>query len=360
MNKYKKIIISFGLILSIVVVGFLGWFFISLQPVNSDVVVTIKIEGSVNQIIDELHEEGLIKSPFAAKLYTKFKNPSFKANTYNLNSTMSFSEICTILEEGKTDSSLLDQLRVIEGQTIPEVSSSVASALDVSTEEVLALWSDKIFLENLIDEYWFLGDEILDDHLMFPLEGYFAPETYMFEKSQETVQSLTRMLLNQTDLNLSPYKNDILNFVVDNKKWSVHEFITFASVVQNESLYLEDHEKIAGVFIHRLENDTVNGTGKKLQSDVTVNYANQVKKVAVTYADLEVDSYYNTYLYSGLPIGPISSVSSIIMESCINYQIMDELFFFAINDGSVIYTKTYAEHMEEIAIAKAAGLWLED
>lgn len=360
MLKYKKMIIF---LLGLVIVGSLGfsaWFFSSLQPTNNSNEVTIAISGSINDIIDELASEGLIKSSLAAKIYTKFTSPSFKANTYILNGTMSFQDICSMLNEGKTDSSLLDSLLVVEGQTIPEIASTVASALNVTNQEVITLWKDSIFLENLIDEYWFLEEVVLDEHLMYPLEGYFAPETYMFETSQETIQSLTRLMLNQMETNLAPYKMEITNFVVDGVAWSTHEFLTFSSIVQNESLYEEDHEKIAGVFIHRLENGTVNGTGRKLQSDVTVNYANQVKKIDVTYADLEVESYYNTYLYAGLPIGPISSISSGIMESCINYQIMDELFFFAINDGTVIYTKTYAEHLSEISIAKAAGLWIED
>ena len=53
----------------------------------------------------------------------------------------------------------------------------------------------------------------------------------------------------------------------------------------------------------------------RLQSDVTVNYANQIKTVAVTYNHLEVDSKYNTYKYEGLPIGPISTVSKDVINA---------------------------------------------
>lgn len=357
----KKIVISIVTLIVLILICFFTMYNNGLSAPNKNGEdVTISISGSSSKIISDLKAEGLIKDEFFAKIYLKLNTPQFKANTYILNSSMSFSEIFDILNEGKTDSSLFDRLQVIEGQTIPQVSKTVSSVFNVEDTEVLKTWSDVIFLETLIDEYWFLEDIILSSDIMYSLEGYLAPETYLFMTEQESIQSLTRMMLDQTEANLAPYKQDIIRFTVDGKNWSVHEFLSFSSVVQNESLFLSDHAKIAGVFIHRLENNTSSGTAKKLQSDVTVNYANQEKKVAVTYGDLSVNSKYNTYLYPGLPIGPISAISTIIIESCLNYDIMDELFFFAINDGSVIYTKTYAEHLKEISIAKAAGLWLED
>ena len=85
-------------------------------------------------------------------------------------------------------------------------------------------------------------------------------------------------------------------------------------MVESESLFDEDRPKIAGVFINRLE------AGMPLQSDITVLYALQEKKVDVTYADLEVDSPYNTYKYTGLPIGPVSAVSSRGMDDTLNYE----------------------------------------
>lgn len=361
MNKVKKIILGFVVSIIIIVIISISAFFFMLQaPSDNSEEVVVSISGGANQVVSQLYDLGLIKNEFAAKVYVKLTSPVFKANTYILDYSMSFSDICEMLIDGKTDSSLYDKLQVIEGQTIPEVANVVANALSIQQSDVLTVWSDKDYLNTLINDYWFLESDILSTDLMFPLEGYFAPETYLMFFEDETVDSITKTMLNYMEITLNPYKDLITNFVVDGKTWSVHEFITFASVVQNESLFEVDHSKIAGVFIHRLENGTSSGTGKKLQSDVTVNYANQVKKVAVTYADLAVDSKYNTYLYSGIPVGPISIVSTAIIDACLNYEEMEELFFFAINDGSVVYTKTYQEHLTEISKAKAAGLWLQD
>ncbi len=145
------------------------------------------------------------------------------------------------------------------------------------------------------------------------------------------------------DRNLSTYKDKISNFMISGNKVSMHQFLSLASVVQCESSgQKEDQAKIAGVFMNRLEKPM------RLQSDVTVNYANQIKTVAVTYNHLSVDSKYNTYKYEGLPVGPISTVSTNIIEACLNYQKTDNLFFFALKDGSVIYSKTYEEHQQVV------------
>ena len=80
---------------------------------------------------------------------------------------------------------------------------------------------------------------------------------------------------------------------------TVHQFLTLSSVVENESLFKKDRPKIAGVFINRLNKNM------PLQSDITVLYALQEKRVAVTNKDLQVDSKYNTYKNTGLPVGPV-------------------------------------------------------
>ncbi len=359
MKKIKIIIIA---LLIIVVVGISGAFYMyndGLKAASKESQeVIVEIAGGQNQVLAQLDEAGLIKNEFMASLHLKLNDYEFIANTYVLDKNMDFDTICQILEgDQKYVSSV--SFTVIEGQSIPEYATSLSNALGITQEEVLAKWTNKEYLEQLVDQYWFLDREIIDDGLMFPLEGYLAPNTYSLSESDLTVEAATTLMLDQMEIVLEPYRDEMATFTIDGEVLSTHEFLTFASIVQSESLFEEDHSKIAGVFVHRLEND-IDGTNQLLQSDVTVNYANQVTKVAVTYSDLEVDSKYNTYKYPGLPIGPISSVTPAIIEATLNYEETDNLFFFAIQGGEVIYTKTYQEHLDEIEIAKEAGLWLED
>ena len=133
---------------------------------------------------------------------------------------------------------------------------------------------------------------------------------------------------------------------MDSKGWTAHQFLTFASVVERESLFNEDRPIIAGVFMNRLDINML------LQSDITVNYAWDRTGVDVTYDHLEIDSPYNTYKYAGLPIGPISSVSAVTLDACANYTSHDYYYFFAKEDGTVIYSSTLSEHNAAVSANK--------
>lgn len=316
--------------------------------------VIVEISGNHTMVLNQLDEAGLLKNRTVASLYVRLNTFDFKANTYILNKNMDLHTIFTVLETADFNYLLQSRFTVIEGLTVPQVAQTVAEFLDISAEAVLEKWADREFLATLIEDYWFLDSVILDDEIMFPLEGYLAPQTYFVTETQPTIESLTTLMLNQKGTVLAEYRDSIANFTIHDEPVSMHEFLTFTSIIQLESLFPEDHVKIAGVFMHRLE------IGLRLQSDVTVNYANQVTKVAVTYEDLQVNSKYNTYMYNGLPTGPIANVSKELIEAALHYEETDDLFFFAIQGGTVIYTKTYEEHMREISKAREEGLWLQD
>ena len=178
------------------------------------------------------------------------------------------------------------------------------------------------------------SEDILDEEIFHPLEGYLFPETYTFTTKEPTVDFVTRTMLDMTDQVLTELKDGI-----DELDFTVHEFLSFASVVERESLFDTDRPKIAGVFMHRLED------GWRLESDITVLYVLGRTGVELSFAEIDsADSPYNTYLYDGLPVGPISNISKVTMESCVNYVEMDEYFFYACPDGTVLYATTSAEH----------------
>lgn len=359
MKKSQKIII--GIVISILVIGLSSVFFYfnGLKAVTSkNEEVLVDISGSTSNILNQLDEAGLLKNKMAATIYTKLHSYEFKANVYVLNKNMDLETILKILEGDQKYISTA-KITILEGSTIPECAKQVAKELELEvtekndadkileqkTQKVLEKWTNTEYLQTLIDKYWFLDQSILGSEIMFPLEGYLAPETYLITASHTNIEDITEMMLDQMDKNLTKIKDQIANFKIRGNNLSVHQFLSFASVVQCESpAREEDQTKIAGVFMHRMERPEP----IRLQSDVTVNYANQVKTVAVTYNHLAVDSKYNTYKYDGLPVGPISTVSKGIMDSCLNYQKTDALYFFALKDGTIIYTNTYDEHLKVV------------
>lgn len=356
MNKKIKMIIAGVSVTVVIIFAVLAYMYFDgiKAPSSKEEEVVVVISGGPSSVLAQLDEAGLLKNKMVANIHLKLNSYNFKANTYVLNKNMDLESICKTIEKADFKYLLKDKFTVLEGSTIPEYADVVAKKLNLSQTDILKKWCDTEYLNTLVEKYWFLDESILEDGLMFPLEGYLAPETYFITEKEPSIESLTTMMLDQMDTNLTPYKDKIKEFKIKGEVVEMHDFLALASIVQCESLFPEDHSRIAGVFMHRLEKPM------RLQSDVTVNYANQVTKVAVTYDDLNVDSKYNTYKYDGIPVGPISSVSVELIEACLNYEKTDYEYFFAIKDGTVVYTKSYDEHLAKIAEAKANGQWLED
>lgn len=340
-NK-KKIIAIIASVIVICILGGVIFFTSGLGAVSkddkADVVVTVESGSGAYDILYALDEAGLVKNDFCGKLYMKFFAPdTLQANTYVLNKTLSFKEQVNIIATGDLHYIQSCRFTIIEGATYKDAATAISKTLGYSEDEIIATWSDTTFLNELIAEYWFLTDEILKEGIICPLEGYLYPETYTIMETNPTIESVTRMIMDLTSEQLEPLKSGIASLDM-----SCHEFLSFASVVENESLFEEDRAMIAGAFMNRLKDNMA------LQSDITVLYALGEKRVDVTYADLEVDSQYNTYKYAGLPIGPVSNPYVKTMEDCINYEKHDYYYFFATKDGDVLYTKTLAEHEQVV------------
>lgn len=302
------------------------------------VTVTIPEGSGGSAILSILDENGLIKNMTMAKIHLRLGGyDSLQANTYIFSKSMGLKEILTAIDTGDFNYLSKNIITIIEGSTLPQAAESVASKLGITGEDVLSVWNDRDYLESLTEKYWFLTDEIWQTGVMYPLEGYLYPETYIVTEQDPSVETITEMILDHTDSVLTDRKEDI-----EASGRTVHQFLSLASVVESESLFPEDRPVIAGVFINRLNADM------PLQSDITVLYALQEKRVDVTYSDLEVDSPYNTYMYTGLPIGPVCAVSAPAMDDTLNYEKSDYLYFFAKEDGTVIYSKTYEEHEKAV------------
>lgn len=345
-KKSKKKLVILLAVAAVIVIGAAAGVFmyndgIGAVDSKSDEAVTVDIPSGSGamQIIEILDENGLIKNKTMAKIHVKLSGyDSLQANTYIFTKDMDLKEIMTAINTGDFNYLSKNLLTIVEGSTIPQAAAAISEKLNISSDELIALWDDRDYLYSLIEKYWFLTDEILQDGIMYPLEGYLYPETYTVTDQNITAEGITEQILDYTDSVLSERKDDIEAFGM-----TVHEFLSLTSVVESESLFEEDRPKIAGVFMNRLEE------GMPLQSDITVLYALQEKRVNVTYDDLEVDSPYNTYKYTGLPIGPVCSVSAPVMDDTLAYEKSDYLYFFAKEDGTVIYSKTLEEHDKAVS-----------
>ncbi len=344
MKKTKKILLIVFLVC--VVIGAAGagstiaYYNEGIGPASdesSEVIVTVESGQTATSVLYTLKDAGLLKDVFCGKVYLKLnKVGNLQANSYILNKNMSLEEIFAVMADPTDEYIAQVQVTIIEGQTISDISKTIAKAMKMDETDVLNQINDKTFVNELIEEYWFLTEDILIEGIRHPLEGYLYPETYSFNMNV-TFDEIIRTSLNMMDKKLTPLKDSI-----NQMGWSVHQFLTFAAIVEREALFDEDRPRIAGVLLNRME------INMPLQVDCTVNYAWERSGVDVTHSHLEIDSPYNTYKYKGLPIGPISMVSDVTMKSCIEYEENDCLYFFAKQDGTLIYSKTHDEHRNAV------------
>lgn len=351
MEKLKKLNIKVKIAIGcifILIVLFLGSFAFYHNGINAvsskdkEVIVSIPKGSSGNNILQILNKKDLLKSPMCAKIYLKLNNYDFKSNVYILNKNMDLKEIMTILEGKDKEYISNTKITVLDGQTIPEYARIISKQTGIDYNEIIQKWTDHTYLQKLIKKYWFLTDDILNDGIYYPLEGYLAPETY-FLTQEDNIESITKMMLDQTQKHLEKYKNQITNFKINSQTLTVHQFMTLSSIVQRESpINDQDRQLVCGVLINRLNKQM------PLQCDVTVNYGNQEVKIDVKHTDLNKDTKYNTYKYKGLPVGPISAISTGIIKNVLNYKESEYYYFFATQDGKVLYAKTYQEHQANV------------
>ena len=314
-SKLKTLLIIIGIVVVLLTVG-MFFYLTGIGAVDSksdkDVSVTIPQGSGAAAIVKILDEKGLVRNTLCAKIHARIGGyDSLQANTYVFSKSMSLPEMMKAINEGDFDYVSRQQFTVVEGATVLQAAEAMAKELPFTKDEILAAWADKTYLNKLINKYWFLTDEILADGIMYPLEGYLYPETYFVTSEDPSIEEVTTMMLDHTDKVLTKRKSDIKKMDM-----TVHQFLTLSSVVENESLFKKDRPKIAGVFINRLNKNM------PLQSDITVLYALQEKRVAVTNKDLQVDSKYNTYKNTGLPVGPVCSPSADTMDDVLNYCLL--------------------------------------
>lgn len=122
---------------------------------------------------------------------------------------------------------------------------------------------------------------------------------------------------------------------------SLDDIIVLASVIEREAAGDEDRGKVASVFVNRIN------SGMNLESCATVQYILKERKNVLSVEDTKIDSPYNTYMYSGLPIGPIASPGTKAIEAALYPEQTNYMYFLAVADGSgTLFSETFEEHLE--------------
>lgn len=347
-----------GLLVCIIIVLIGGLIFYKNQigPVsNSNEKITFEVKDgdTYYSIGSSLEDKGLIKSEQIYKIYLKLNKPStnLKIGIYYLSPNMGINNIINTLN-GKGISSDIT-ITFKEGKNMRYIASVIATNTNNNEEDVYTLLKDQNYLKELINEYWFIDESILNKNIYYSLEGYLFPNTYNFKDKDVSVKEIFKAMLDETAKQIKPYKQDIIN-----SKYSMHQILTLGSIVELEAKNEQDRAQVAGVFYNRLRSNM------SLGSDVTTYYA---AKVDMSERDLyasEINevNYYNTRPVSmagKLPIGPICNPSLSSIVASLKPVNSNYYFFVADKNGKVYYTKTNAEHEQLIVKLRNEGLWYE-
>lgn len=345
MNKKSTKIVVIAVV-AIITVAFGTFLYLKAQlnPVTDEediVVFVVEEKDNLDSITRRLEQDGVIKSAFAAKLNAKLtRSNEFYVGHFQLDKSLGTVEILNFLSDpAHARAGIEDTVTLIPGSWAKDMAKELEKKLDITSEELLTLWNDEVYVKQLMNDYEFLTKDILDPNLTVKLEGYLAPETYNFYVNADGDQ-ITRRLLDQTNIIYNKYKTEF-----DNSPYSIHEIFTLASITQYESGNYEDDQIIAGVWYNRLD------IGMKLESSVTVCYSlYEYDNWEECETNIGIDSPYNTYRNPGIPIGPILNAGENSIKATLYPEETDYLFFIAdvYGDGSVYYAKTLEEHEANI------------
>jgi UPF0755 protein len=228
------------------------------------------------------------------------------------------------------------EIKIIEGWTVKEIAEYLERKEIVDKKDFLETIENIRELESWKTKYEFLGELA---NLHFPttnvqfLEGYLFPDTYRIFKDA-TSEEIIRKMLDNFDQKLD------LEMRREIKKQgkTIFEVITMASIIEKEVPFEKDRAIVSGIFWKRLE------AGMPLQADSTLNYFTGHKSRALSAEELKIDSFYNTYLYPGLPPTPICNPGLSAIQAAVWPKDSPYWFFLSKEDGQTIFSRTLEEH----------------
>jgi UPF0755 protein len=298
---------------------------------NTETISTVDMD----YVVDVLKEKGLIEYEFLFRLFGKVSNAEHKivAGTYELDTEMDYRALVANMSSSSSVRQVVE-VTIPEGYNVDQI-FELLEENGVSTVEKL-----QDMAANYAYKWSFLQDIPLGDY--HRLEGYLFPDTYQFYAGEDAKTVLNK-LLNGFHSKMKSYYDQF----TEDSEYSLHDIVIIASLIEKEASTNDDYSDIASVIYNRLENPSAETVGY-LQIDATLVYINGGH--VPTEADKSIDSPYNTYLYQGLPAGPISNPGMKSLYAAMNPN-KTKYYYYVLNPdtGAHEFSKTYSEHQKLVA-----------
>ncbi len=312
----------FGFVICVsVILASLAWLAADdVLSLNKDLVeqeIYVGEERNVEQVSTELYNKGLIKYRKLFNIFAKLTKAEEKIEpgVYTISSKLDYNAMIHAMQQRTDTLKERDTVTVMipEGKTLRQT-FQILNEHGVCTYETLMECA-----ANHDFKYSFLKELPLGDENR--LEGYMFPDTYEFFAPSSPEEAINRFLSN--------YETKITGEMKEKAEamgYSFHEILTVASLIEMEAGNDTERPTIASVIYNRLNSSYY----PYLQIDATIQYALGERKESLTYRDLEIDSPYNTYKYTGLPPGPIANPGMASIRAALNPE-STGYYFYALN-----------------------------
>ncbi len=312
----------------------------NLSETNLEIITVNIPQGSAAaEISSILDATGVITSKLAFELYLRNENltDKLRAGTYELPNNLSFEDLTALLLKGPPLKTYT--ITIPEGLWISETLETLSAQTGY----------DVIQLENSLT-----SGQVISKHLssqqsqiLQNWEGLLYPNTYQID-IEANGEDILQILVNELEA-----RYDSLLITNSLPVWinNANEFFTIASLIEAESKLEEDRPLVSSVIRNRLKEEML------LQIDAAVLYALQKRKSQVLLIDLQVDSPYNIYKYTGLPPTPISGFGERSMQAIFDTPDNDFIYYLLTDvNGKMSFTNNYEEFINLKNKAKEEGV----
>lgn len=291
---------------------------------------TIPKGVGVSWLANHLESQGVIdnKYIFRAYVWLNQRDLKIKAGEYSLIDVQSIPQLVQKVQQGKV---VQYALTLVEGKTFKEYKALLASQKRL--EDKIANMSDVQIMRAVGSPG-------------YHPEGFFAPQTYFFEKGTSDLDILKMAHQRQKEILEEAWKQRDDGLKLNN----TYELMTMASIIEKETGVPRERPEISGVFNNRLR------IGMRLQTDPTVIYGmGDSYDGNIRRKDLRTDTPYNTYTRAGLPPTPIAMPGEAAIFAAANPQETKALYFVGKGDGTHQFSENLQDHNNAVIKYQLGG-----
>lgn len=323
LKKITSVIFSVLLVLSLFVC------FEIYVPVNATshetITYTVQKGWGDDEIAKDLEKLGIIRSNYFFRFYViaSLTHGSLQAGDYILSPKMSIHQIAQKMAQGDV---IKDNIVILEGWSKEDIGEYLQKK---------GICNQDYFVSLVEKDYSAEFDFLADKPKNLDIEGYLFPDTYEISKG-ETCEDIIISMLTNFGKKLTPeLREEIKKGPVGTPK-TIFDVVTMASLIEKEVRLMDDKKIVSGILWKRLAIDM------PLQLDATINYITGKGVPGASIKDTKIDSPYNTYKYTGLPLGPISnpglnSITAAVHPKKTNY-------WYYLSDGITHFSETLEQH----------------